>query len=142
MKIYMPDREKSSKWKSNIPCAYVEGLEKLNGDPRVLITKSKKDRLVLSRIVPYPVLNVQNEGHSGYTAEFRKLLEGRIVTIMYDNDPPGVTNCKKICDAYGYQYVNVPRHLLQEGVKDAADWVASTGSYEQLQKFMKSKQII
>ena len=142
-KLYMPDRTRDEgRWKTNVPCATVEGLDRLNGDKKVLITKSRKDRICLQQIVPYTVLNVQNEGSSCFTEEFRKQLEHREIIVMYDNDPPGVTNCKKICDAYGYQYVNVPRHLLQEGVKDAADWVASTGSYEQLQEFMKSKQII
>lgn len=142
MKIYMPDRVKGEKWKSNIPCAYVEGLERLNGDPRVLITKSKKDRLVLSRIVPYPVLNVQNEGSSCFHEEFRKRLEGREVIVSYDADPSGVANCKKICDTFGYKYVNTPRYLLEHGVKDWSDWVALTGSMEEAKKFMQEKNVL
>ena len=142
MKVYMPDRQKGEKWKSTVPCSYVEGLEMLNGDPRVLITKSKKDRLVLSKIVPYPVLNVQNEGSSCFHEEFRKLLEGREVVISYDADDAGVQNCKKICDTWGYKYVNTPRYMLEKGVKDWSEWVSVCKGYEEAREFLRMKGVI
>lgn len=144
MKIYHPDRTRDEgRWKSSIPCSLVENIENLNGDKRVLITKSKKDRVVLSQIVPYVVLSVQNEGSSGYTEEFRKQLEDREVIICYDADDAGVKNCKKICDTWGYRYVNTPKHLMTEhGWKDPSDWVAGTKSHEPLIEHLKEKMVI
>lgn len=141
-KIYMPQREKSDKWKNNITCDLVENLENLNSDKRVLIAKSKKDRICLQQVVPYTVLSVQNEGMSAYTEEFRKQLEGRDVVICYDADEPGVRNCKKICDMYKYQYVNTPRYLLSDGIKDPSDWIKGVGSSEPLRAFLRKKQVI
>jgi 5S rRNA maturation endonuclease (ribonuclease M5) len=142
-KIYHPDRSRDQgKWKSSIPCSHVENIENLNGDKKVLVTKSKKDRITLSKILPYICINVQNEGTSGYTDEMRDMLKGREVIIMYDNDEAGVKNCKKICDMWNYRYVNVPKYLLHEGVKDASDWVKYTGKYDDLIEHLKIKQVI
>lgn len=143
MKIYHPDRTKDEgRWKSSIPCSYVENLQNLNGDKKVLITKSKKDRIVLSKVIPYAVLSVQNEGTSGYTEEFRQMLEGRDVIIMYDNDDAGVRNCKKICDMWRYRYINVPNNMLEYKVKDASDWVSYSGGYNDLIEHLKIKNVI
>lgn len=143
-KLYMPDRTREEgRWKTNVPCHTIEGLDRLNGDKKVLITKSRKDRLCLQQITPYTVLNVQNEGSSCFTEEFRKQLEHREVIVMYDNDPPGVGNCKKICDSWLYNYVNVPRHMLVEHkVKDASDWYKHEGNNGALKEFLKSKKVI
>lgn len=141
-KIYMVDRPKGERWKMNVSNTHVENLENLNGDAKVLISKSKKDRITLQKIVPYTVLNVQNEGISGYTEEFRKQLEDREVIICYDADDPGVRNCKKICDTYGYRYVNTPRYMLEHEVKDPSDWVKHVGRYDELQEFLHKKNVI
>ncbi len=142
-KIYMPERSREEgRWKSSISCSLVEGLEKLNGDPRVLITKSKKDKLTLQKIIPYPVINTQNEGISAYSEEFRELLKGRKVIINYDADEAGVKNCKKICDLWNYNYVNTPRELLKVGVKDISDWVAHSGGYDEIEQFLRMKGVI
>ena len=119
-KIYFPNREKEKRWLSNIPLTIVENLKILDEyDPSVvLITKSKKDRLVLSRYFPY-VLNVQNETRACFTEEFVEKLKGRIVCINYDSDDTGVKNCIRITTEFGYRYINVPRTFLP--VKDFAD---------------------
>ena len=103
-KIYFPNREKGERWKSNIPITIVENIKILDDyDPSVvLITKSKKDRLVLSRYFPY-VLNVQNETRACFTEEFVKKLKGRIVWINYDSDDTGVRNCTNITNEFGYK---------------------------------------
>jgi CHC2 zinc finger len=142
-KLYMPDRTRDEgRWKTNVPCATVEGLDRLNKSPKVLVAKSRKDRVVLQQIVPYTVLSVQNEGISAWTDEFRQRLQGKEVIICYDADEPGVRNCKKICDAYGYRYVNTPRHLISAGVKDPSDWYKHEGSNEALKRFMQEKNVI
>ncbi len=142
MKIYHPDRTRDEgRWKSSIPCSYVENLQNINSD-KVLVTKSKKDRVTLAKILPYTCINVQNEGTSGYTEETRQILQGKEVIIMYDNDEAGVRNCKKICDTWGYRYVNVPKHMLEHKVKDASDWVSYAKGYDPLIEHLKIKNVI
>ena len=124
-KIYMPDRVKGEKWKSNIPCSLIEGFSTLNGSPRVVITKSRKDRLCLQHLLQIPVVNTQNEGQSCFTEEVVQKLSSKEVYINYDSDPPGKQNSRKITEKFGYKHINVPDHY--NPVKDFADMVAIHG---------------
>lgn len=139
-KIYFPNRPKDERWKSNIPITIVENMKILSDyDPSVvLITKSKKDRLVLSRYFPY-VLNVQNETRACFTEDFVQKLKGRIVWINYDSDEPGIRNCTNITSEFGYKYINVPKQFLP--VKDYADLYCKYGE-EALINSLKEKQLI
>jgi hypothetical protein len=139
-KIYFPQREKGERWKSNIKTSIVENIKILQElDPAVvLITKSKKDRLVLSRYFPY-VMNVQNESRSCFTPEFVEMLRGRDVWINYDSDEAGVKNCTNITSEFGYKYINVPKNYLP--VKDFADLYKEHGE-EEVIKVLKQKNLI
>ena len=139
-KIYFPQREKGERWKSNIKTSIVENIKILQElDPAVvLITKSKKDRLVLSRYFPY-VMNVQNESRSCFTPEFVEMLKGRDVWINYDSDEAGVKNCTNITSEFGYKYINVPKNYLP--VKDFADLYKEHGE-EEVIKVLKQKNLI
>jgi hypothetical protein len=139
-KIYFPQREKGERWKSNIKTSIVENIKILQElDPAVvLITKSKKDRLVLSRYFPY-VMNVQNESRSCFTPEFVEMLKGRDVWINYDSDEAGVKNCTNITSEFGYKYINVPKNYLP--VKDIADLYRVHGE-EEVIKVLKQKNLI
>lgn len=121
-KIYFPNRPKGERWFSNIPLTKVENIKILDeyNPSVVLLTKSKKDRLVLSRYFPY-VLNVQNETRSSFTSELVEKLKGKTVWINYDSDEVGVKNCIRITTEFGYRYINVPKVYLEEGIKDYAD---------------------
>jgi 5S rRNA maturation endonuclease (ribonuclease M5) len=142
-KIYYPDRSREEgKWKSNVSGQYIEKLAELNGSPKVIITKSRKDRLTLSHIVGIPVINCQNEGSCSFTAEVVDRLKDKEVWVSFDSDSAGVANCKKICDQYGYKYVNTPRSLLDHNIKDWADWVKHTGSIEEPKQFLTQKGVI
>ena len=139
-KIYFPQREKGERWKSNIKTSIVENIKILQElDPAVvLITKSKKDRLVLSRYFPY-VMNVQNESRSCFTPEFVEMLKGRDVWINYDSDEAGVKNCTNITSEFGYKYINVPKNYLP--VKDFADLYKEHGE-EEVINVLKQKNLI
>jgi len=139
-KIYFPQREKGERWKSNIKTSIVENIKILQElDPAVvLITKSKKDRLVLSRYFPY-VMNVQNESRSCFTPEFVEMLKGRDVWINYDSDEAGVKNCTNITSEFGYKYINVPKNYLP--IKDFADLYKEHGE-EEVIKVLKQKNLI
>lgn len=139
-KIYFPQRKKGERWKSNIKTSIVENIEILDlYDPAVvLITKSKKDRMVLSRYFPY-VLNVQNESKSCFTPEFIEKLKGRTVWINYDSDEAGVKSCIDITAEHGYKYINVPKRYWP--VKDFADLYKTYGE-EELNNCLKEKNLI
>lgn len=138
IKLYFPNREKKEKWKSNIPLTVVENQKVLENAKRVIITKAKKDRLVLSRYMDN-VLNVQNETRACFTPEFVKKLEGKEVWINYDSDDVGVKNCTAITKEFGFKYVNVPREYLP--VKDFSDLYKEHGEKVLLQ-VLKSKNLI
>jgi 5S rRNA maturation endonuclease (ribonuclease M5) len=140
-KIYFPDRTKEKgKWKSNITTRIVENMAALKEAKKVLITKSKKDRLVLQKYLhDTAVLNVQNESRSCFTEEFVSALRDKEVWINYDSDEPGVKACKAITEEFGYNYINIPKQYLP--VKDFADLYRVHGE-DALITILKSKNLI
>jgi hypothetical protein len=137
-KLYFPNRPKEDRWKSNIPLTIVENKKVIQGADRVIITKSKKDRLVLSRYLDN-VINVQNETRACFTESFVEELSGKEVWINYDSDEAGVKNCIRITEEFKYNYINVPRSYLP--IKDFADLYRVHGE-EALLNELKSKNLI
>lgn len=145
LKIYMPTREKNEKWKSNITTRTVEGLEKLNGHQKVIVTKSLKDRCTLVNILPpeIAIISTQNESISAWTDELLELLKGKKVWIAYDNDPPGKQASIRVNQRYPWmKHVNVPDNMwTNEGIKDWADVYKKYGP-DPIIEHMKKKKII
>lgn len=125
LKIYMPQRQKNEKWKSNISTKTIEGLDKLNGHQKVIVTKSLKDRCTLRQIIPedIAIISTQNESISAWTDELLEILKGRKVWIGYDNDPPGKQASIRVNNKYPWmKHINVPDiYYIEEGLKDWAD---------------------
>jgi hypothetical protein len=139
-KIYYPTRTKENgKWKSNISTSTVENIGCLKNCSKVLITKSKKDRMVLGKYFSC-IISVQNETRSCFTEDFVNVLKGKEVWINFDSDEPGVKNCKIITSEFGYNYINVPKQYLQEEnpIKDFADLYKKHGE-EPIIKHLKQK---
>jgi hypothetical protein len=128
-KIYRPHAEKKSKWlPNNVPISMMEGQGNLNKTQTAIITKSKKDLMVLKKIYPH-VCAVQNEGAGCFTQEnitFIKENSSRQI-LNFDSDIPGVTNSQQITKLYDFDYINVPREFLKEGINDYADLAKSKG---------------
>ena len=137
-KLYFPNRPKDERWKSNIPLTIVENRKIIQGADRIIITKSKKDRLVLSRYLDN-VINVQNETRACFTESFVEELRGKEVWINYDSDDAGVKNCIKITEEFKYNYINVPRSYLP--IKDFADLYRVHGE-KVLIETLKSKDLV
>lgn len=118
-KVYYPTRTKDEgKWTTNITTAHVENLSALKSASKVLITKAKKDRMVLQRYFP-TVLSVQNESRACFTPEFISALQGKEVWINFDSDEAGVKNCKILTEEFGFKYINIPKKYMP--IKDFAD---------------------
>jgi 5S rRNA maturation endonuclease (ribonuclease M5) len=116
----------------------VENRKVIQSADRIIITKSKKDRLVLSKYLDN-VINVQNETRACFTESFVEELRDKEVWINYDSDDAGVKNCIKITEEFKYNYINVPRSYLP--IKDFADLYRLHGE-EVLLETLKSKDLI
>lgn len=139
-KIYFPERE-DYKWFSSVPNTEIEGWGNVKHFRRLIITKSRKDRMVLSKLYDN-VVNGQNESGSLLDNEFHHLFEHfKEVWVFFDSDDPGVKACKRITEAKGWKYINTPRSLLPLGIKDPAGWVKEQG-YIPLKQFMLSKKVV
>lgn len=141
-KIYFPNRE-NFKWFTSVPNNTIEGWENVSSFRRLFITKSRKDRLVLSKILPN-VINSQNESKTFLTEEFKKMLSNfKEIYVWFDSDDPGVKACKKITQEMGWKYINTPKELISEGIKDPAGWVEKRhANNDQLKNFLKQKNLL
>jgi hypothetical protein len=141
-KVYSPTN-KYMKWISNFPLSIPFNYEKLDrSSDTCIITKSKKDQLVLRKIFP-SVIATQNESVSALPEEIQKdlLSTFKRCIIFWDNDETGVTNCKKLNDL-GFGYFNIPKNYLNSfGIKDASDYVSYYG-LDALKELLREKQLL
>ena len=63
------------------------------------------------------------------------------IYMAYDNDEPGVKASTYFNKTYGFNYFNVPREFISEGIKDWADLVQQKG-LETMENYLKSKGLI
>lgn len=129
-KIYMPERSKEQgKWISSIPTSLLEGIETLNGHPEVIVTKAKKDKLLLRKMFPQlEIISCQNESGSGLTDEVLEKLKGKEIYINFDSDPPGKRASTIQTQRIGCKHINVPdSKYVEKGIKDMSDWYKEEG---------------
>jgi hypothetical protein len=142
VKIYSP-HDPQMKWVSNIPLNVPFGLSDLKfKSDTVIITKSKKDLMVLKKIFT-DVIATQNESESSLSNEVQELLLNNFskAYIFWDNDPTGVDNCKKF-NARGFRYFNIPREYYEKfKIKDASDYIAFYG-VDALKELFEIKHIL
>lgn len=142
-KIYSPFNSKQTKWiPNNVPITTMDGKENINGCELAFITKSKKDYMVVKKLYPH-VCAVQNESWSCFSDEnvnFLKNNSNRQV-LSFDSDVPGVTNSKMVTEMFNFDYCNVPKYYLKEGIKDWAD-LAKMYGMQIIEHYLKQKFII
>lgn len=136
-KIYKPFSDKADKWfPNNVPITMMDGLQNINNCEVALITKSKKDYMVTSKVFPCSCA-VQNEGIGGFSTEnvtyLRDNSERQV--LSFDSDDAGVKNSLKITEKFGFEYCNVPRIYLKEGIKDWAD-LAKKHSLKKVEQYL------
>ena len=129
-KLYFPEREQ--RWRSSIPNTLIE-WGKITDFSCLRITKSKKDRLVLSSILKN-CANVQNESSIFATEENLAIINRfKSVVVIYDNDDAGYKAGEKIKEQFGWKTLYFPK---EEGVTDAADYYKKHGR-EDLIKYLR-----
>lgn len=142
-KIYRPFADKKDKWvPNNVPITEMDGKENIVNCNVALINKSKKDFLVMKKVFPCSC-GVQNEGlgcFSNENIEFLKANSDRQI-LSFDSDETGVKNSVKITKLFDFDYLNVPRIYLKEGIKDWSD-LAKAHGLNTIEKYLKQKQIL
>lgn len=142
-KIYRPLIEKRWKWvPNNVPIGTMEGLELIKGCDFAFINKSKKDKMVVEKLIP-TTCAVQNEGIACFTEENVKYLKdnSKRQVLSFDSDVAGVKNSRQITRIFGFDYANVPRNYLDEGIKDWAE-LARVYGMSTLEKIFKEKGLL
>lgn len=142
-KIYRPFADKKSKWMpNNVPITMMDGLEDITDCDVAFINKSKKDYMVMKKVFPC-CCAVQNEGMGCFSeenVEFIKENSERQI-LSFDSDETGVKNSKLISDKFGFDYCNVPKIYLDEGIKDWAD-LARIHGLKTIEKYLTQKELI
>jgi hypothetical protein len=142
-KIYRPFGDKKSKWvPNNVPITAMDGREDIHNCSVAFINKSKKDYMVMKKVFPCSCA-VQNEGlgcFSDENVEYLKANSDRQI-LSFDSDETGVHNSKQITELFDFEYTNVPRKYLQEGIKDWAD-LAKAHGLETIENYLKEKQLL
>lgn len=153
IKIYRPlapKREKNTppwlwKWdNSGIPFDYCEGLNNIKNCKYAFLTKSKKDRILLSKVLNINcIADVQAENPSCIsetTLNHFKANSEHQVTI-FDADPPGKESSLWLTKEYGFKHCNVPDKYLKEGIKDFSDLYKVYGKEPIIEHFKEKKLI-
>jgi hypothetical protein len=142
-KIYRPFADKKKKWMpNNVPITAMDGKENITNCEVAFINKSKKDYMVMKKLFPCSCA-VQNEGlgcFSHENVEFLKANSDRQI-LSFDADDVGVQNSKQITEMFDFEYTNVPRKYLAEGIKDWAD-LARIHGMGAIEDYLKTKQLI
>jgi hypothetical protein len=142
-KIYRPYADKKHKWMpNNVPITAMDGKLDITNCDVAFINKSKKDFMVMKKIFPC-CCAVQNEGlgcFSHENVEYLKANSDRQI-LSFDADDVGVQNSKQITEMFDFDYTNVPRQYLAEGIKDWAD-LAKAHGLQAIKDYLKTKNLL
>jgi len=142
-KIYRPFGDKKSKWvPNNVPITTMDGRDDIVNCKVAFINKSKKDYMVMKKVFPC-CCAVQNEGigcFSPENVEYLKANSDRQI-LSFDSDVIGVQNSQQITKLFDFEYANVPRKYLPEGIKDWAD-LAKAHGLKTIEDYLKQKNLL
>lgn len=142
-KIYSPFADKKNKWvPNNVPITAMDGKQNIQNCEFSFINKSKKDYMVTKKLIENSCA-VQNEGIACFSEEnvqYLKKNSNRQI-LSFDSDVTGVKNSQQITKIFDFDYCNVPRKYLSEGIKDWADLSKKRG-LKTVEKIFKQKKLI
>lgn len=143
-KIYRPFVVKKYKWvPNNVPITMLDGKDDIrNGCDALFIQKSKKDYMVMKKVYPCNIA-VQNEGIACFSHENLEFIRehSKHQILSFDSDPAGVQNSQMITKLLGFDYCNVPRKYLSEGIKDWAD-LAKAHGLQAIENYLNQKGLL
>lgn len=147
-KLYRPLKPKRGKdtppwdwkWDSPIPFNYCDKLENIKDCQIAYLTKSRKDRILLSTLLGTEcVADVQAEDPRCITQEHIDHFKAhsQIQVTVYDADSKGKESSQWMSNTYGFLHANVPDHYLKEGISDFSDLAARYGPDAVVEHFQK-----
>jgi hypothetical protein len=142
-KIYKPFADRKNKWvPNNVPITAMDGLNDVKNCSVAFINKSKKDYMVMKKIYPC-CCAVQNEGIGAFSAENVEYLKANSdrQILSFDSDVAGVANSQQITKLFDFDYLNVPKKYLSEGIKDWAD-LAKDHGLKVIEDYLKEKKLL
>lgn len=142
-KIYRPFSDRKWKWMpNNVPITAMDGMEDIKNCHTAFITKSKKDYMVMKKIFP-TVCAVQNEGVGCFSYDNVEYItdNSEKQILSFDSDTTGVNNSIDITNMFGFDYCNVPKKYLPEGINDWADLAKGYG-LKVIEDYLITKNII
>ena len=142
-KIYRPFADKKNKWMpNNVPITMMDGLDDIKDCDVAFINKSKKDYMVMKKIFPC-CCAVQNEGMGCFSEENVEYLKenSERQILSFDADEVGVKNSQLITKKFDFEYCNVPKLYLGEGIKDWSD-LAKVHGLKVIEQYLTQKELI
>lgn len=142
-KIYRPYADKKHKWiPNNVPITEMDGKLDITNCDVAIINKSKKDYMVMKKVFPC-CCAVQNEGVGCFSHENVEYLKANSYRqiLSFDSDVTGVANSQQITKLFDFDYTNVPRKYLAEGIKDWAD-LAKAHGLQAIENYLKTKKLM
>ena len=142
-KIYRPFGDRKTKWvPNNVPITTMDGKEDIKNCKVAFINKSKKDYMVMKKVFPC-CCAVQNEGIACFSHENVEYLKANsdVQILSFDSDVTGVANSQQITKLFDFEYLNVPKIYLKEGIKDWAD-LAKAHGLGAIENYLKEKQLL
>jgi len=135
--IYNPYGDRKDKFRTNCTTYDLYGYEQLPWTGNILIiTKSKKDVIVLDRL-GYTAVAPTGE-HASIPDKLIDQLKNRFkkIYIFYDNDEAGIKGAKKLSASIDCPYIHIPEEQYKKfGIKDISDYIKAY-------KITKSKELI
>lgn len=142
-KIYRPNETKKNKWlPNNVPITAMDGLDNIKNCDVAFINKSKKDYMVIKKLFECSCA-VQNEGLACFSEENVNYLKSnsKRQILSFDSDVTGVKNSQQITQLFGFDYCNVPKQYLSEGIKDWA-LLGKIHGMKAIEKYLIEKNLI
>ena len=142
-KIYRPFADKKNKWMpNNVPITMMDGLDDITDCDVAFINKSKKDYMVMKKVFPC-CCAVQNEGMGCFSEENVEYLKenSERQILSFDADEVGVKNSQLITKKFDFEYCNVPKLYLGEGIKDWSD-LAKVHGLKVIEQYLTQKELI
>jgi DNA primase len=120
----------------------MEGLSNIKGSEFAFINKSKKDYMVVKKLLQ-STCAIQNEGIACFTEENVQYLRdnSKRQILSFDSDVTGVENSQQITQIFGFDYCNVPRQYLSEDIKDWAE-LARVKGMATVERIFKEKGLL
>ena len=135
-KLYTP-LSKDNKWLSNCPIDVPFNIDTPRISDTLIVTKSLKDKMVLSKIYT-DVVAVQNESLNAVQGVIELSKEYKDIIIFFDNDEPGIKAAEDVKNELGWNNIMIPREFIET---DPSDFV-KTYSMKELRQLLHYENYI